>query len=50
LDELLHKDFWNTVAKIKERYFMKIRSAVLEILQEDWWTERNVERTKHEFF
>jgi hypothetical protein len=28
---------------------MKIRSAVLEILQENWRTERNVERTKHEF-
>jgi hypothetical protein len=29
---------------------MKIRSAVLEILQEDWRTERNVERKKHKLF
>jgi hypothetical protein len=48
-DELLDKDFWNTIEEIKEQYFMKIRSAVLEILQENCRTERNVERKKHEF-
>jgi hypothetical protein len=44
LDELLYVDFWNTIEEIKEQYFMGIRSAVLEILEEDTRTERNVER------
>ena len=37
-------DFWNTIEEIKEQYFMGIRSAVVEILEEDTRTERNVER------
>jgi len=37
-------DVWNTIEEIKEQYFMGIRSAVLEILEEDTRTERNVER------
>jgi hypothetical protein len=37
-------DFWNTIEEIKEKYFMEIRSAVLEILEEGRRTGRNVER------
>jgi hypothetical protein len=37
-------DFWNTIEEIKEQYFMKMRYAVLEILQEGRWAGRNVER------
>ena len=44
LDQLLHMDFWNTIEEITEQYFMKIRFAVLEILQEFRRTGRNVER------
>jgi len=39
-------DFWNTIEEIKEQYFMKIRSAVLEILEEGRRTGRNVEYKK----
>ena len=46
LDELLHMDFWNTIEEIKEQYLMKIRSAVLEILEEGRRTGRNVEYQK----
>jgi hypothetical protein len=43
LDELEYVDFWNTDEEIKEQYFMKMRSAVLELLQDGRRTERNVE-------
>jgi hypothetical protein len=44
LDELKYADFWNTDEEIKEQYFMKMPSAVLELLQDGRRTERNVER------
>ena len=43
MNELLYMDFLNTVEQIKEQYFMEIRSAVLEILDEGRQTGRNVE-------
>jgi len=41
-------DFWNNIEEIKEQYFMKIRSAVLDILQESMRT-LEISNIKHEF-
>jgi hypothetical protein len=41
-------DFWNTIEEIKEQYFMGIRSAVLENLEEEGG-RKEMSSVKHRF-